>query len=226
VKRALALLAVPVLLAGCAARTLPTATGSPLPAPVKSSGSPTPSPTPKPTCPPDGVRLEMGTGDAASGLRILGIVLVNCGKATYRLDGYPEVRPLDDEHATMDVKVLRGVHEITDGVPEWDRPPKPVVLAPGHQAMAILAWRNLYTDIRHPPVTVPYLEVAPASGKPAQVLAVKNPLDLGSTGQFGVSPWQPDEPSPPAKSATAKPTRSGTASPAGSATATTKPPLV
>ena len=43
-------------------------------------------------CPPEGVRFEVGEGDAAMGLRVLGITLVNCGTRDYRLNGYPDVR--------------------------------------------------------------------------------------------------------------------------------------
>ncbi|NMO49711.1 DUF4232 domain-containing protein [Actinoplanes sp. TBRC 11911] len=184
----LVLLAVPLVLAGC---------GGPFPErpPVivrPTSAASVPPATAAPTCPPAGVRLEMGAGDAASGLRVLGIELVNCGHAEYRLDGYPVVRPLDEHRAVADVQVLDGIAQVTHAIPPLERAPSPVVLAPGQRAEAFVVWRNTYTDTTHPPVTVPLLAVAPRAGAPSEVLTpTGGALDLGSTGRFGVSPWQP-----------------------------------
>jgi hypothetical protein len=38
--------------------------------------------------------------------------------------------------------------------------------------------------------------MAPAPGRPAQVLTPHDPLDLGSTGRLGVSPWRLSKPTP------------------------------
>lgn len=142
-----------------------------------------------PTC-RDGVRLEMGPGDAAAGLRILAIEMVNCGRGEYRVKGYPVVRPLDEHRAAVDVQVLDGIGKVTHADPPLEGPPAPVVLAPGQRAEAVIVWRNTYTDISHPPVTVPLLDVAPVAGAATQLLAPEGALDLGSTGRFGVSPWR------------------------------------
>jgi hypothetical protein len=123
------------------------------------------------------------------GLRALGVSLVNCGAAPYRVDDYPAVRALDERRAALDVRVLRGVSKIAGGIPNRDGPPRTVVLEPGERATAIVVWRNKYTDITHPPVVVAYLEMAPSAGRAAQILAPEGGLDLGSTGRFGVSPW-------------------------------------
>jgi hypothetical protein len=74
-------------------------------------------------------------------------------------------------------------------MPNASGPPKPVVLQPGQRATAVIAWRNTYDDIREPPVSVAYLEVAPAAGEPTQIVTPLGALDLGSTGRLGVSPW-------------------------------------
>jgi Protein of unknown function (DUF4232) len=123
------------------------------------------------------------------GLRVLGITLVNCGPQTYRLNGYPAVRPLDDDRTALKVRVLHGVKDIIGSAMPWDGPPKPVVLKPGQQAGAAVAWRNTYNDIRKPPVTVRFLDIAPLAGRPSQIIEPNGGLDLGSTGRMGVSAW-------------------------------------
>ncbi|GLW35774.1 DUF4232 domain-containing protein [Actinoplanes regularis] len=175
------------LLAGCAQPVTPPASGLPT-----SRSEPAPSAVPSATaapCPPSGVRLEAGEGDAAMGLRVLGLELVNCGSRTYRLNGYPVVRSLDDDRAVLKVKVLHGVNEIVHSELPWDGPPKPVVLKPGQRAGTAVAWRNTYDDTRQPPVTVAFLDIAPMAGRPSQVVAPDGGLDLGSTGRIGVSAW-------------------------------------
>jgi hypothetical protein len=146
--------------------------------------------TPPPTCPPEGVLLQSGGADGAAGLRALGITLLNCGTKDYRVDGYPAVRALDKDHRAAAVEVLHGVVDIAGPIPSWTGPPTPVTLKPGRQAECVVVWRNTYDDIRHPPVNAPYLEMAPAPGRPAQILTPDAPLDLGSTGRLGVSPWR------------------------------------
>lgn len=161
----------------------------------RASASPSPSAGPLPeeaerTCPPEGVLVGTGTGDAAAGLRVIGITLTNCGKGTYRIDGYPAVRSLDEDRAPLDVKVLKGVAEITGPNPEWDAPPKSLTLKPGQHATSVLAWRNTYDNLEHGPVTVKYLEIAPLAGRPAQLIAPHGSgLDLGSTGRIGLTAW-------------------------------------
>ncbi len=124
------------------------------------------------------------------GLRVLGFVLINCGRTPYRLNGYPVVRALGERHDRLDVEVLRGITEITGSLPNSPGPPGPVVLQPGERATTVVAWRNTYDDIREPPVRVAHLEMAPAAGAPAQIVTPAGALDLGSTGRLGVGPWQ------------------------------------
>ncbi|MFI1990765.1 DUF4232 domain-containing protein [Actinoplanes sp. NPDC020271] len=193
-----AVTALAVLLAGCARPGEERSTGTVEAADgvsnsVVPSSAPGAAASPQPTaagCPPEGVRAAVGTGDAAAGLRVLGITLTNCGKGTYTIDGYPVVRSLDEDRTALDVKVLKGVGEITGPNPDWDAPPKPVTLKPGQQAAFVVAWRNTYDDLSQGPVTVRHLEVAPLAGRPVQVIDPDGGLDLGSTGRIGVSAWQ------------------------------------
>jgi hypothetical protein len=200
VKRLVVAAVAVTLIAGCAAPQ----TGSQGPSPTFLSeppSSPAASTTP-PTCPPEGVLLQSDLTDAAMGLRALGITLLNCGRHDYRVDGYPVVAALDQDHKKLAIKVLHGTTEIAGPIPDWNGPPNPVTLKPGQQAACVIVWRNTYTDIRHPPVTAPYLRIAPASGRPAQVLTPHDPLDLGSTGRLGVSPWRLSKPTPATTPAT------------------------
>ncbi len=140
-------------------------------------------------CPASGVRLYADDGDAAMGLRVVGLHLVNCGTRTYGLDGYPQVRLLDDRHGPVDgVAVLHGGDAIAMGTGA-DGPPRPLELKPGQSAHAGLVWRNT-TGLGSDPVTVPYVRVVPRSG--AAAVMVTPDLDLGTTGKLGVGPWKAD----------------------------------
>lgn len=172
------------LTAGCAR---PVSGHGPESAPVPGAAASPPATTV--TCPPEGVRLEVGEGDAAMGLRVLGITLVNCGPRTYRLNGYPAMRPLGADRAALKVQVLHGVKQILGSMP-WDAAPEPVTLEPGQRAGTAVAWRNTYDDTRQPPVTVTFLDITPQAGRPAQTVAPTGGLDLGSTGRFGVAAWR------------------------------------
>jgi hypothetical protein len=185
-------LACAALLVGCARPASSSASGPAAfpPGPFFSQPGPaTPSATAV-ACPPEGIRFEVDEGDAAMGLRVLGITLVNCGPREYRLNGYPAVRSLDDDRRALTVRVLHGVKEIVGSAMPWDGPPKPVILKPGQQAGTAVAWRNTYDDIREPPVTVKFLDIAPLAGRPSQIIDPNGGLDLGSTGRMGISAWR------------------------------------
>jgi hypothetical protein len=217
VKRVVVPLAALVLIAGCNAVPPGNDTNGNsyvipapvLPLPTLPSASPIePSPTPPRTlgpCPPSGVQLEAGPTDGAAGLRALGIDLINCSHKTYKVDGYAVVHVLDKDHKALAIKVLHGTKEIAGPVPDWNGPPKPIVLKPGRRATCVVVWRSTYDDIRQPPVNAPYLEMAPASGRPAEILTADGPLDLGSTGRLGVSPWRPSKAAAPTASTTPPP---------------------
>jgi hypothetical protein len=141
------------------------------------------------TCPASGIRVSADKGDAAMGLRIVGLHLDNCGTRDYTVDGYPLLELLDDDLKHVDgIKILDGSHEITTGAGA-DKPPRPVTLGPGESATAGLVWRN--TTEFGTPVNVPYVRVRAKAG--ADPVIVTPNLDLGTTGKLGVRPWEKAE---------------------------------
>ncbi|MBK3630972.1 DUF4232 domain-containing protein [Streptomyces sp. MBT49] len=137
-------------------------------------------------CPTSGVRLTADDGDAAMGLRVVGLVLENCGERDYTLDGYPQVSLLDEDREPVEgVRVLKGSGGIAT-VAGFDDPPRPVTLKPGQRASAGLMWRN--TTGSGTAVDVPYVRVRARSG--ADPVTVTPHLDLGTTGKLGVGPWR------------------------------------
>ncbi|MFF3333549.1 DUF4232 domain-containing protein [Streptomyces sp. NPDC002888] len=140
-------------------------------------------------CPSSGIRVTADEGDAAMGLRVVGLWLENCGTGAYKINGYPELTLLDEEHKRVDgVKILHGSGEITSGAGP-DEPPRPVTLKPGERARSGLVWRN--TTQFGTPVNVPYVRVVAKPG--AAPVTVTPHLDLGTTGQLGVRPWKAEE---------------------------------
>ncbi|MGW0425412.1 DUF4232 domain-containing protein [Streptomyces sp. NPDC003015] len=141
------------------------------------------------TCPKSGMRLYADQGDAALGLRVVGLHLVNCGTGRIRLNGYPKLTIQDEDHHTVDgVRILRGTDQIGTGV-GGDGSPQPVTLRPGEAAVAGLAWRN--TTQAGEPVNAPYVRVwATPAADPVMVVPE---LDLGTTGKLGVGPWRKGE---------------------------------
>ncbi|NHI08586.1 lipoprotein [Streptomyces sp. KO7888] len=150
------------------------------------------APAPAGSCPASGLRLTADQGDAAMGLRVVGLHLENCGSRAYALEGYPVVQLIDAEHRPVDgVEILRG----TDGIPMAGGdggPPRPVTLRPGESAVSGLAWRN--TTEFGEAVNVPYVRVRAEAGS-APVMVAPH-LDLGTTGELGVRAWQKDETAP------------------------------
>ncbi|MGW1395609.1 DUF4232 domain-containing protein [Streptomyces nigra] len=140
-------------------------------------------------CPKSGVRLYTDEGNAAMGLRVVGLHLVNCGARPYELDGYPRLELQDEEHARVDgVEILRGTQGIGSGIGGQDAP-QPLTLQPGEAAATTLAWRN--TTQAGTPVNAPYARVWAKPG--AGPVTVVPELDLGTTGRLGVGPWRRDE---------------------------------
>lgn len=140
-------------------------------------------------CPKSGVHVYADQGDAAMGLRVVGLHLVNCGTRPYRLDGYPRLELQDADHETVkNVRILDGTDRISTGIGGTDGP-RPVVLGPGQAAAATLAWRN--TTQAGEAVNAPYVRVwARPAADPVMVVPE---LDLGTTGQLGVGAWYEDE---------------------------------
>ncbi|MGK5728569.1 DUF4232 domain-containing protein [Streptomyces sp. URMC 124] len=146
------------------------------------------------TCPSSGVHVYADDeGNAAMGLRVLGINLQNCGTRPYRLNGHPQVQVLDEKHRPVSgVETVRG-SEVAQSTGA-DGTPQPLVLKPGERAYAVLAWRN--TVEGGAAVNAPYARVRTEPG--AAPVMVAPEFDLGTTGKLGVGPWKKDETRPPA----------------------------
>lgn len=141
------------------------------------------------TCPASGLHVYVDEGDAALGLRVVGLHLVNCGTRPYELNGYPELELLDEDHDKADsVRILHGTDRISTGI-GGEGGPQRVVLRPGEAAQTTLAWRN--TTGFGDPVNAPYVRVRAKAG--ASPVTVVPELDLGTTGKLGVGPWKKDE---------------------------------
>lgn len=142
-------------------------------------------------CPSSGVRVYADQGDAAMGLRVVGLHLENCGTRTMRLNGYPQLQLLDEGHKPVKgVKILHGGSAVATGTGADDLP-RPLVLKPGERAQAGLVWRNTVEAGVGNPVNVPYVRVREKPG--AAPVTVIPELDLGTTGKLGVGAWKKDE---------------------------------
>ncbi|WP_078891859.1 DUF4232 domain-containing protein [Streptomyces sp. NRRL S-350] len=143
------------------------------------------APQPGGPCPASGLRLYADQGDAAMGLRVVGLHLRNCGTATVALDGYPTLQLLDPDRRPVDgVRLLPGGAAIATGTGA-DDPPQEIALRPGEGARATLVWRN--TTEAGTPLDVPYVRVRATAG--AAPVTVTPELDLGTTGRLGVGAW-------------------------------------
>lgn len=141
------------------------------------------------TCPPSGIRVTADQGDAAMGLRVVGLHLLNCGTAAYGVEGYPGLQLLDEGREPVSgVRILHGTDKISTGI-GGDAAPRPVTLQPGESAYASLAWRN--TTGAGDAVNAPYVRVTAKAG--AAPVTVTPELDLGTTGRLGVGPWTKDD---------------------------------
>ncbi|PZH02141.1 hypothetical protein C1I97_21835 [Streptomyces sp. NTH33] len=142
-------------------------------------------------CPESGVRVYADQGDAAMGLRVVGLHLENCGTGPYRLDGYPRLQLLDEDHEPVEgVRILHGGSAIASGTGA-DAPPRPLTLRPGERARTTLVWRNTVEMGVGDPVNAPYVRTWAKPG--AAPVTVVPELDLGTTGKLGVGAWQKDE---------------------------------
>lgn len=177
-------------LAGCAGGRSGSAPDSPvaLPRPSETTAS-------AGGCTSDGVRFALGGADAAMGVRVLGIEIVNCGAGPLTVNGYPRLRLFGDGQEPLEVTVRHGSADVAS-VPSLDVPPLPVDLPPGGSAWSGMVWRNLVTDPTVTATTGVGLDVAVGPDSDWQrvpmVLADGVPvtIDLGNTGELGVGPWQ------------------------------------
>lgn len=137
-------------------------------------------------CPPSGIRLTADEGDAAMGLRVVGLHLENCGKTDYSLNGYPELTLLNEDGEPVDgIRILHGGDSISTGT-GYDDPPSLLTLKPGETAVSGLVWRN--TTGAGTAVNIPHVRVRAKPG--AAPVTVTPHLDLGTTGKLGVGAWK------------------------------------
>jgi hypothetical protein len=174
------------LLAGCGAR--PAASVPDL------TATPTTRTTPPKLGCTGGVRFSLTGGDAAMGIRVVTIEMVNCGSRAFTVNGYPGVRLFDEEHNPIQVDVGQGSASVAS-VPEFDNPPAEVILQPGEKARSGLLWRNLVIDGRGAAMTAFFLEATPADGQAWQEVTVRDGasgahIDIGTTGRVAVQAWQ------------------------------------
>ncbi|MFG2709160.1 DUF4232 domain-containing protein [Streptomyces goshikiensis] len=184
-------------LAGCEVPPPPEAAPGPT-APVRAPSAPRPvrpsQPEPpaqpeRQPCPEGGVRLREAGGDAAMGLRLASLALVNCGTEPYVLEGYPELRVLDKQGAPVEVSLGTGTNGVTTQVAGVEAAPRKMTLRPGAEATFSMVWRNTVTDVTVPAVEGWELEVLPRPGAPRLRLRLSQPVDLGNTGRLGYGPW-------------------------------------
>ncbi|MFD0275312.1 DUF4232 domain-containing protein [Kitasatospora sp. NPDC127111] len=143
------------------------------------------APQPAGPCPASGLRLYADDGDAAMGLRVMGLHLRNCGTSTVTVNGYPKLQLLDPEHRPIEgVRFLSGGAEIAAGTGA-DNPPQEIALKPGEGARSALVWRNTAQDGE--PINATYARVR-AFPDAAPVMIIPE-LDLGTTGRLGIGAW-------------------------------------
>ncbi len=175
---------VTALLGGCATGRAPDGQRSASPETV---AKPAPEPT---VCPEQGVVVQTGSSDAAMGLRVQDVELVNCGRSPFTVNGYPALSVLDEEGDPLDIEIVHGTAAIAS-IPGLDTTPAAVVLQPGDRAVATLVWRNLVTDATVEAANGAQLAVAPAVGDPWQIVSPRGRVDLGNTGRLGITAWRP-----------------------------------
>ncbi|MET7676953.1 DUF4232 domain-containing protein [Streptomyces seoulensis] len=147
------------------------------------------APAPGGPCPASGVRVYADAGDAAMGLRVVGLHLENCGTKPYAVDGRPELEIIDAEHERVDgVRILPSAE-----VAQLGGPPdvaRPLTLRPGERALSGIVWRNTVQAVDGA-VNAPYLRVRARPG--AAPVTLTPELDLGTTGRLGVEAWRKQE---------------------------------
>jgi hypothetical protein len=166
-----------------------TAGGGPAPSGIGLGGPRTDgAPAEADPCPASGIRITADDGDAAMGLRVVGLRLENCGTRPYDVDGHPLLSLLDEDWRPVPgVRVVHGSGGIAT-VAGFDDPPGAVTLRPGESASAGLMWRN--TTGHGTAVRVLRVAVTAKAGSPPVIVAPG--LDLGTTGVVGVGPWKKD----------------------------------
>lgn len=173
--------------ASTASTPTPTASASDSATPVEAT-PPIVAPATGAACPASGLLITAGLPEAAMGLRVMGLTMLNCGPNSLTVKGYPGIRMLDAEMAPIDVDVIHGAEPISV-VESFDAEPRSVTLRPGEQALSGIVWRNTVTNVTGSDTPGAYLDVAPLAGSSEQRLHPTDGIDLGNTGRIGVAPW-------------------------------------
>lgn len=139
-----------------------------------------------------GLRFTSGFTNAAMGLRVMSVEVVNCGTQPVVLNGYPQVKLLDEQWRQLAVEITNGSGGIAS-VDGFDDAPQPITVQPGERARSAFLWRNTNTSI-DPPQVGSHADIAAAPGGTWQSLLSASPeedisIDLGSTGRLGVRAW-------------------------------------
>jgi hypothetical protein len=137
-------------------------------------------------------RFTAGFTEAAAGLRVMAVEMVNCGTRPVELNGYPQVKLLDEQWQPLAVEIVDGSGGIA-AVDGFDDVPQPISLQPGERAKSAFLWRNTHTSI-DPPQVGSHVDIAATQGGTWQSLLPAPPaaghhIDLGSTGRLGVRAW-------------------------------------
>lgn len=136
-------------------------------------------------CRPDDLTWNTGLVDGAMGLRAVGVVAHNAGRAPCWLDGVAQVR-VGQGGRPLALTVRAG--EL--GSPGQD--PRRVGIPPGGAAQLLLTWRTsggIADGVTQQAVTVALVpggpeRAVPLAGGPA-------PLDIADGGELYVSGWTP-----------------------------------
>ncbi|WP_431781609.1 DUF4232 domain-containing protein [Streptomyces chumphonensis] len=137
-----------------------------------------------PNCPDPGVRvMAAGPVDGDESLSLLRVMMLNCGKEPFAVNGHPDVRVLDEDGEALDVTVHEGVSAVSE-VRGFNGEPKKLSLRPGETAMAVLVWRPGGGAGGRS------VDVAPAEGDPWQSVTSLGGKDFAAAGELAVSPWK------------------------------------
>nr|WP_225953225.1 DUF4232 domain-containing protein [Kibdelosporangium phytohabitans] len=154
-------------------------------------GRPQPLPMPPPpstTTPTPDLTIRLGTVDGAMGLRTLGIQLTNETTTPTQINGYPDIRVLDDTFHPLPLTIGHGTNGVAT-IDDFDTPPQPITLHPGDTVHAALLWRNLVTQTDRKATLGTYLDIAPTPGAKRHITQPQGGIDLGNTTTLGVSAW-------------------------------------
>lgn len=147
-------------------------------------GSPTVGPTQQGAdpnwCTSNQVTATTGTGDAATGHRMLRVGLTNVSPEECTLNGYPDLAFDDEAGSAMGIFVVSGGSFMTT-----DAGPQPITLAPGSSAHADIGWNAQAAagDLHAATVLV-----ASYSGQERTSLSAD--LDIVAGGTVSVTAWE------------------------------------